>query len=450
MSTRASTRTQQACTLTGNRPRVLGAALLVAGILASAPLAPDASASPSAASGSKCAKLIRGTRGADNSVGTPGGDRIKARAGGDRVDGLQGEDCLNGGRGSDRIQAVDGEVDSVSCGRGEDKATVDVGDSVTGCEQVEQQDAGPSTEPSQTGNEAAQSPASTSPSSPPPGPSCDLTAAQTTLPDLQLPGCNPSLDDTASSADPTSTWGKIDCETSSRHRHLTGDGDTHPTPLGGPQGDDAYRRMTAIDGDDVWGERCELGLNAHQSGPTALYREGQRWVTFISLRLPGSFPLDTTTWQVVMQMKQTQPSANGGGTPVLSLEARAGRWRLMQSTSSGASSDTRELWSAPAQQGVWTQFAFDVVYSQDPSVGSIKVYADLNGDADAQDTGEQSPATRTYTLKRETEGGSSTDGIAPGESIPSHLRTGIYHNPSIACPPPNGCSVDVDNVQVVG
>ncbi len=52
------------------------------------------------------------------------------------------------------------------------------------------------------------------------------------------------------------------------------------------------------------------------------------------------------------------------------------------------------------------------------------------------------------TLKRETTGGTD-DGIAPGESIPSHLRVGIYHNPAIACPPPSGCSTQVDNVQVV-
>jgi hypothetical protein len=27
---------------------------------------------------------------------------------------------------------------------------------------------------------------------------------------------------------------------------------------------------------------------------------------------------------------------------------------------------------------------------------------------------------------------------------------GIYHNPAIACPPPGGCSVNIDNVEVVG
>ena len=44
-----------------------------------------------------------------------------------------------------------------------------------------------------------------------------------------------------------------------------------------------------------------------------------------------------------------EPAANGDGTPVLSLNAFNGRWRLMQSTSPGPSYNTRELWSAPAR-----------------------------------------------------------------------------------------------------
>jgi hypothetical protein len=145
-------------------------------------------------------------------------------------------------------------------------------------------------------------------------------------------------------------------------------------------------------------------------------------------------------------MKQAQPAANGSGTPVLALRAYNGRWALMQSSSNEMSSDSREIWSAPATSEQWTRFAFDVHFSQDPSQGSIAVYVDLNGDGDAADPGEQGPTMNTYTLKREISGGGD-DGIAPGDSIPSHLRTGIYHSPAIACP--RGCSVDTDNVQVV-
>lgn len=261
-------------------------------------------------------------------------------------------------------------------------------------------------------------------------------------------GCNATINDTASVADPVSIWGKTDCETASRHQLMGSGGDPHPAAIGGSQGNDAFRRLTVFDGDDVWGERCELGLNSQSSGPTAIFKEGQRWITAASLRLPSdSYPLDANMWQVVMQMKQTQPAVNGGGTPVISLNARNGEWRLLQSNSAGASSDSHVAWSAQAASGAWTRFAFDITYSQDPTKGSIRVYADLNGDGDALDADEQSPLINTYTLKYETAGGVANSAVAPGESIPSHLRFGIYHDTEVACP--TGCSVDMDNVQVV-
>ena len=65
-----------------------------------------------------------------------------------------------------------------------------------------------------------------------------------------------------------------------------------------------------------------------------------------------------------------------------------------------------------------------VTYSQDPNVGRIKVYVDLNGNGDFDDAGEQ---TQTFH--------------------PSHLRMGIYHDPAIACPTPSGCPVNIDNVE---
>ncbi len=201
-------------------------------------------------------------------------------------------------------------------------------------------------------------------------------------------------------------------------------GDPEKTALGGAQGSDDFRRMTAYDGDDFWGERCELGHNDNRTGPTAVYHEGDHKLTFASIRLPSNLPLDTNQWQVVLQMKQAQPAANASGTPVLALRAYNGRWALMQSDSNGSSSDSHEIWSAPATSGQWTRFAFDVHFSQDPSNGSISVYVDLNGDGDAADAGEQSSKINTYTLKYETAGGSvigagRVDPVAPaGRPLP--------------------------------
>ena len=255
---------------------------------------------------------------------------------------------------------------------------------------------------------------------------------------LSAAGCQALFEDTGV-GDPAAVWGSVDCETQSRVSSPDG-GDPSAMAGGTSQpGGDAFRRMTVFDGDDFWGERCELGLNDHRRGPTALYHEGERRITFFSARLPESYPLGQDRWQTVMQMKQAQPAANGGGAPVLELNARGGSWLLVN--------DWDGVWTVPAQQGTWTRFAFDVRYSQDPNVGQLTAYVDLNGDGDALDPQEQSPTLHLSTLRRETEGGSSTDGIAPGESIPSHLRMGVYHDPGIACGA--GCAVDIDNVEVV-
>ena len=64
---------------------------------------------------------------------------------------------------------------------------------------------------------------------------------------------------------------------------------------------------------------------------------------------------------------------------------------------------------------------------------------------DFNDANEQSPVIHTATLRAEVAGGPSK--YAPGQSIPDHLRAGIYQDPSYNCP--GGCSVGVDNVQVV-
>jgi hypothetical protein len=270
---------------------------------------------------------------------------------------------------------------------------------------------------------------------------------------LTAPGCSLMRNDTAMLSNPDSLWGSTDCVSSSRHELLYGDSDSHVTSTGSTQNNDSYRELRVIDGDDFYGERCELGRNERRygenggSGTFALYQEGQHRITFISYRLPDTFPLSTTTWQVVTQMKQTQPSNNAGGTPVISLEVRDTKWTLVQSTSAGVGEDTRILWSAPASRNTWTRFAFDMIYSSDSSRGSIKVYVDLNNDGDALDVNEQSPVIQTYTQKYETS--PSSIGLTAGDTIPSHLRIGLYHNPTISCPPPNGCSVQFDNIQVV-
>lgn len=255
--------------------------------------------------------------------------------------------------------------------------------------------------------------------------------------------CSIVKQDDASQSNPLPLWDSIDCADPTRVSYIAA---TSNTP--------AYRHITVLDGDNIYGERCEIGHNDWRYGDSGasngtfhLYHEGDHTITFMDYRLGPNFPINTTTWQVVAQMKQTQPSDNGNGTPVLALVADHGMWGLRQSNSAGSSDNTTLLWSVPAHVNVWTRIAFDVTYSQDPTKGQITVYVDANGNGNFNDPGEKSPVFHTYTSKYEISPGDK--GISVGQTIPSHLRVGIYHDPTISCPAANVCNLDVSKVQIM-
>lgn len=254
------------------------------------------------------------------------------------------------------------------------------------------------------------------------------------------------FEDLGTERDAAAAWGAIDCEQRRRHRLIATGGDTATRADQATSDNSSFRRLQLNDGDDFFGERCELGLNDHRDGPTALYREGERMLTFLSLRLPLRYPLGEKSWQVVMQMKQSQPSDAGGGSPVLAMHARAGRWRVTNHSATELADGRSQIWSAPARRGTWVRFAFDILYSVDPERGSIRIYADLDGDGDVSQASERSPRIATQTLKREV-AGSRNDGLDPGDPIPSHLRVGLYHDAEIGCRG-GRCRLDVDNVGI--
>ncbi len=247
-------------------------------------------------------------------------------------------------------------------------------------------------------------------------------------------GCGLRLlrEDLATERDPSGLWGELLAVSPSRYEWFGSGG-----PDGGP-----FRRMTVRDGDLFHGdsERAELGDSDYTPDTRTgdldtffLYREGTRRVTSFWIRLPSDFPLDSDDWQVVMQMKETDPANNTDGTPVIALQATQGEWELKQSLSPGPSNDTRVLWKTPAETGVWTHVVVDATYSSDPEKGLIQMTI---GE-------EKSPVFHTYTLKHETS--PPGPGLRPGESIPSHLRLGIYHDTALP-----GTSVDIARVQIFG
>ena len=90
--------------------------------------------------------VISGASGDDMLAGGDGNDQITGGSGVNKLFGERGNDRLtagdrggstaDGGTGNDRIDAVNGRRDTVKCGLGFDRATVDRADRVSGCERV--------------------------------------------------------------------------------------------------------------------------------------------------------------------------------------------------------------------------------------------------------------------------------------------------------------------------
>ena len=198
-------------------------------------------------------------------------------------------------------------------------------------------------------------------------------------------------------------------------------------PAGGPN-NDPFRRTTVLSGDNYYGSRAQLGENDWR-GSFWVYHQGDHTDTDFDVRLPANFPINGALgFQQIMQMKQAQPSNNGGvDSPRIELDAYNGDWRLrsdLDSTSDG-------FWTTPAHLNVWTHVHMDVLYSDDPTKGYVNITI---GDF-------TSPIIHMATLVPEIAGPSHA--IAVGAPIPSVLMLGIYH--SAAYGP---TSADYSNVMI--
>jgi hypothetical protein len=87
--------------------------------------------------GTQRADTLRGSSQADRIFGLGGNDKLYGLAGNDVIVGGTGKDLMVGGPGNDRLEARDGERDTVQCGPGNDTAIVDTVDVVSACENVQ-------------------------------------------------------------------------------------------------------------------------------------------------------------------------------------------------------------------------------------------------------------------------------------------------------------------------
>jgi len=179
------------------------------------------------------------------------------------------------------------------------------------------------------------------------------------------------------------------------------------------QGSRAYR-LEVRDGDDSYGERCELG----QGNPTRtgfpLFNDGdERWISFQTY-LPDDYPTHLRTWNVFMQLKQL----HSFGTPAVSMEIQDGNFVLMNSDTNGTSSNTVRRWQGPAIKNRWVKFTLHVKFSPDARVGYIELYGDLDGG------GVKQLMQRTYMHTMKVDGN--------GATVQSHSRIGLYRNPAVS------------------
>jgi Ca2+-binding RTX toxin-like protein len=80
--------------------------------------------------------FLSGGAGNDNLRGNGGSDILSGGPGADVISAGSGTNTVNGGKGADRIAAANRVRETIRCGGGRDRATVDRRDRVKGCERV--------------------------------------------------------------------------------------------------------------------------------------------------------------------------------------------------------------------------------------------------------------------------------------------------------------------------
>ena len=148
-------------------------------------------------------------------------------------------------------------------------------------------------------------------------------------------------------------------------------------------GEDPYALVGATEpGEDDYiegGFRRNYGSEGG-SGTFMVYPESAVDVieTWYSLRLPESFPLSNENWQVITQMKQTQPYVGDNeGHVILELEARQNQFQIITPWNSEGS----PLWTCEATKERWIRFRWVVIYHHESGKGTVQLQVDDRAEA---------------------------------------------------------------------
>jgi len=229
-------------------------------------------------------------------------------------------------------------------------------------------------------------------------------------------------------------WVSYSCADRSRFSQVT-------SPVA--QGRRAYR-IEVRDGDDSYGERCELdngNTSSRRLHEQILFHRGQTvWIafqtylppdfSFAANGAPVSFPGDGG---LLMQLKQL----GSCGTPALGIVTGKAVFAMRNSARNGCESGSmRSLWTVPMVLGRWVRWLVHVKFDTDPESGFTATWYDPDGlglrpIVPRVDLGKPVEGNRiyTHTQKSPTD---HPDPACPASDDCSHARIGIYRDPDVS------------------
>lgn len=236
-------------------------------------------------------------------------------------------------------------------------------------------------------------------------------------------------------------WADVSCESASRVKQVK-------SPAA--QGKRAYR-IRLKEGDDSYGERCELEMANTSSrnidrvgGSRVLFQNGtESWIAqqIMLDRDDYAFcgtecPLDYDGG-LVQQLKQT----GSCGTPANGIVTRdLPKVGVVLEHRNSAESDCgnatmKSLWRVPIRRGAWVRILQHVRWSTDPGTGYIATWINgrpvqpsLAGNSKRVTRANDEVRIHTWTLKQ----GPGVDRLRQCVSAPcAHLRNGVYRNSTV-------------------